>query len=766
MDRGGQSLRPCLPACLMTEASPTWCIDFAYVEQGCLFVFGWFLEPGPGFQGLVLNLNGRQVDLARNVIRVPRPDLVPLAKSRRVQHDHGLVVAVDIGGEISAGDKIELWVILPDGSVQQIAAETSGNQARFVHFARGNLLPLLHLLGAVPDAQRPRLTAIADRARAPVDAGEVAATDPFTVNLICAPTPDLLVVLGRIADIRRDPAPIELLLGETQARRRLRMIPAPDGAGIFLVLADIGGPIQPDRYVVAQRQASGRQRAAFPREDVRRGLAALDALLLPFDLDTQLAVLEDLAEVLATRADTTDASRLRRLWLERVDRLPTRIERADPPTRLVLDQARQIGPHGVFLIGWTVYDAEQVRSISFRAPGLPPYELPPVWIADQRHDVWTALRAEGARVETDELGFSCYVPVGLTDLHGCAIAITLLDGAVLRMRLEIAPTPDEPLELIKRLLTSFPQTHRDLRQLLDRHIGPAIGALWASRRRITRAPTVIQFGAAPTAPEVSIVVPIYGRFDFIEFQLAQFANDPAMACQQLIYVIDDPAIYDAARVAAIDLFGCYGIPFTLVYGQRNAGFAAATNLGAAQARGTFLLLLNSDVLPRAPGWLNALVNAHRSKPDAGAVGPKLLYEDGSVQHAGMRFFRLPVWGGLWVNDHPLKGQPNSSASATYPCDALTGACLLVQTQAYRALGGLDEDYIIGDFEDSDLCLRLLRLGKRNYLIPSVELYHLERQSQNMIGETNWRTNLTLYNCWLHNDRWGADIARLSADAPQ
>jgi hypothetical protein len=36
----------------------------------------------------------------------------------------------------------------------------------------------------------------------------------------------------------------------------------------------------------------------------------------------------------------------------------------------------------------------------------------------------------------------------------------------------------------------------------------------------------------------------------------------------------------------------------------------------------------------------------------------------------------------------------------------------------------------------------------------------------MIGETNWRTNLTLYNCWLHNDRWGADIARLSADAPQ
>jgi GT2 family glycosyltransferase len=744
---------------------PTWCIDFAYVEQGCLFVFGWFVEPGPGFQGLLLNLAGGHVDLARNVIRVPRPDVQPLAKARRAQHDHGLIIAVEIGPGIIAGDTVELWIVLPDGSVQQISGETSGNQARFVHFARGNLLALLHLLGSVPEAQRARLTAIADRARTPAEASELAASDPFTVTLICAPTPDLLVVLGRIADPRKHPAPIELLHGDTQARRKLRMIPGPDGAAYFLVLADIGGAIQPERFVVTQRQANGRQRAVFPRDDVRRGMTAMDALLLPFDLDLQLVVLEDLADTLATRADPADAQRLRRLWLERVDRLPTRIERAEPPTRLVLDQARQIGPYGVFLIGWALFDPDQVRSLSFRVPGLPPYELPPVWVADQRHDVWTALRAEGARIETDELGFSCYVPVGLADLAGCTIAIALLDGAVLRMRVDIAPTPDEPLELIKRILTSFPQTHRQLRPLLDRHVGPAISALWSHRRRFTRAPTISHYGVPPAAPEVSVVVPIYGRHDFIEFQLAQFANDPAMAGQQLIYVIDDPAIYDEARITAIDLFGCYAMPFTLVYGQRNAGFAAATNLGAAEARGEFLLLLNSDVLPRHRGWLSALVAAHRAAPDAGAVGPKLLYEDGSVQHAGMRFYRLPVWGGLWVNDHPLKGQPNSPASNTLQCDALTGACLLLRTDMFRASGGLSEDYIIGDFEDSDLCLNLLRQGKRNYLVASVELYHLERQSQNMIGETSWRTNLTLYNCWLHNDRWNDDIVRLTAALP-
>ena len=749
----------------LSDASARWCIDFAYVEQGCLFVFGWFVEPGPRLQGLLLHLNGKHIDLARNVIRVPRPDVAAKATTaRRRENDYGLIAAVEVGAELAAGDAIELWVMLPGGDVQQIGAETSGNQARFVHFARGNLLPLLQLLGTAPDAQRASLTAIADRARTPAETQEVSASEPFSVRLIVSPVPDVLIVLGRIADPRKHPAPVELMLGENRARRRLRQIPDIDGGMIFLMLAEIGGPILPGRYVVTQRQATGAQRATFARDDVQRGMAALDALLAPLDLDLQLTILEELTDAIAARADPSDATRLRRIWQDRVDRLPNRIERADPATRLTIDAAREVGPHGVFLIGWAVYDTEQVRSVSFRAPGLPPYELPPAWIADQRHDVWTALREQGARVDTDELGFTCFVPISLADAQGCVITIQRLDGSVLRMRVEVTRTPEDPLQLIKQILTAFPQTHRNLRALLDRHVGPAISAVWSSRPRITRTPSVLAFGQQPSAPLVSLVVPIYGRYDFIEFQLAQFVNDPAMVGQELIYVIDDPAIYDAVRVAAIDLYGCYALPFLLVYGQRNGGFAVATNMGGAIARGEFLLLLNSDVLPREPGWLAALVAAHRAHDTAeartGAVAPKLLYEDGSVQHAGMRFYRLPVWGDLWVNDHPLKGQPNAPTTLDAVCNALTGACLLLRAEDYRSVGGLSEDFIIGDFEDSDLCLKLMRAGLRNWLIGSVELYHLERQSQNTIGETDWRTNLTLYNCWLHNDRWGETIARL------
>ena len=568
----------------MAETAP-WCIDFAYVEQGCLFVFGWLVESGPGFQGLLLHLGGRHVDLAHNVIRVPRPDVVPAARMRRAQHDFGLIVAAEIGPELKPGDMAELWVVLPDGSVQQIEGEVSGNQARFVHFARGNLLPLLHLLGAVPEPQRPQLAAIAARARAPAETAEVAASDPFTVMVICAPAPETVLVLGRIAEPRRHPAPLELLANETPARRKLRLMPQADGTALFLLLAELGSAVQPDQYVVSQRQPSGRHRAAFPREDVPRGMPALDALLLPVDLETQMVVLEDLADALAPRGESRDLQRLRRLWLERVDRLPARIERASPMLRVVLDQARQVGPQGVFLVGWAVYDPDQVRSISFRAPGLPPYELPPVWVADQRADVWRSLTAEGARIETDELGFTCYVPVALTQTVGCVLAVTLMDGAVLRMRIDVTPTPDEPMELIQRILTGVPQTHRALGVLLDRHVGPAIGALWAGRRRSTRAPTALLFGPQPAQPETTIVVPVHGRHDFIEHQLAQFADDPGLRGQEIVYVIDDPTIYDEVRIGAADLWGCYQVPFCLLYGQRNGGFSAATNLGAARARG-------------------------------------------------------------------------------------------------------------------------------------------------------------------------------------
>jgi O-antigen biosynthesis protein len=169
-----------------------------------------------------------------------------------------------------------------------------------------------------------------------------------------------------------------------------------------------------------------------------------------------------------------------------------------------------------------------------------------------------------------------------------------------------------------------------------------------------------------------------------------------------------------------------------------------------------LLLLNSDVMPQAPGWLDQLCTRYRAHPDTGLLGVKLLYEDGTIQHAGMCSRPLAEWQGLWINHHPHKGLRANDMQGFQEVHAVTAACVLVDTHFYHALGGLSEDYIIGDFEDSDLCYRAREAGRPCRVDLDVVLYHLERQSQN-IGQPGWREALTMYNCWLHDTRWGQDL---------
>ena len=189
----------------------------------------------------------------------------------------------------------------------------------------------------------------------------------------------------------------------------------------------------------------------------------------------------------------------------------------------------------------------------------------------------------------------------------------------------------------------------------------------------------------------------------------------------------------------------YRFPLRLAVLNRSCGFAIANNLGASVARGRALLLCNSDVLPAGPGWLSRLLAFHDARAGIGAVGPKLLFENGSLQHAGMEFRRTPE--GLWANRHRWKGLPRDWAPANVAeeVQALTGACLLVERDLYQGIGGLRGRFLMGDFEDSDLCLRLREIGRSIWYCPEVELYHLEGQSY----PSPLRAAASRYNAWLH-----------------
>jgi GT2 family glycosyltransferase len=91
--------------------------------------------------------------------------------------------------------------------------------------------------------------------------------------------------------------------------------------------------------------------------------------------------------------------------------------------------------------------------------------------------------------------------------------------------------------------------------------------------------------------------------------------------------------------------------------------------------------------------------------------------------------------------------------------AVTGACMLVRRCDFDAVGGWDTGYLIGDFEDSDLCLKLRSSGLASAYLPTVQLTHLERQSMRALGSGEYRMRVTLWNALRHQQRWGELIGQ-------
>src|SRR5205823_7804546 len=119
------------------------------------------------------------------------------------------------------------------------------------------------------------------------------------------------------------------------------------------------------------------------------------------------------------------------------------------------------------------------------------------------------------------------------------------------------------------------------------------------------------------------------------------------------------------------LLAGYGDRIRIVTHAANAGFARSCNDGAAAARGEYLVFLNNDTVPR-PGWLDALAAAADAAPRAGILGCKLLYPDGTVQHAGLVFRPDGSTRHLYTGfpaDHPAVNVPRRF-------QAVTAACLL------------------------------------------------------------------------------------------
>jgi GT2 family glycosyltransferase len=291
------------------------------------------------------------------------------------------------------------------------------------------------------------------------------------------------------------------------------------------------------------------------------------------------------------------------------------------------------------------------------------------------------------------------------------------------------------------------------RLMLD-HVHPAISRIQEQVAASVEIVSVTQLGTPPDAPEMSVVIPLYQRIDLLEIQLAELVRDPELFSADVVYVLDSPEQADQLLDLAANLAPIYPLPFRVAVLRQNVGFAGANNAGAALARGRLLVLMNSDVLPAAPGWLSRLCEFYDRTPDIGALGPKLLYEDDTIQHAGM-YFHQPPGSSAWLDAHYFRGLNRlfPAANEARPVPTVSGACLTIDRELYRQLGGLRGIYVRGDYEDTDLCLRLRGEGRQNWYLPSVELYHLEAQSYS----PSLRKPANRYNMWLHTQLWRGEI---------
>lgn len=446
-------------------------------------------------------------------------------------------------------------------------------------------------------------------------------------------------------------------------------------------------------------------------------------------------------------------------WLRLVALAPT-AHRPCATAHGFLEVAASVEREGSFVVaGWAVSEVDDVFWIEDDTGDAYPLTKA-VWRT--RHDVYTAIGPHVGPAAA-RAGFVLSGQARATPRR-LRLKVLAPDGVHLIAEIGCNPLPPDAVA-VARWLFGIPVGDAGHDTWYHRVSGPLLGSLITrAQSRWDELPVRVRaHGGQLEAPTASLIIPLHGRYDFVESQMVEWARDAWLRREcEIIYVVDDPALVESFGTHAQELHRLYGVPFRWVWGGANRGFSGANNLGAAHARGNFLVFLNSDVFPHGPGWLETLIAALRDNTELGVVAPRLLFADGGIQHAGMRFEELPEYG-VWINRHPYMGLDPAldPAKGLTLVPAVTGACMVMRRADFEEVGGWDTGYLVGDFEDSDLCLKLRRIGKRCAYLPDVQLTHLERQSMVALGTGEFRTQVTLWNALRHQTRWRESIEEIA-----
>ena len=226
------------------------------------------------------------------------------------------------------------------------------------------------------------------------------------------------------------------------------------------------------------------------------------------------------------------------------------------------------------------------------------------------------------------------------------------------------------------------------------------------------------------APDLSVCLANWNtRADLEQALTSLLRPEPGVAVE--VIVVDN-----ASHDGSPDMVRTRFPAVTLIESGENLGFARGYNRAAAHATGRHLLILNPDTVVH-PGALKTLVDFLDTHPEAGAIGPRLLDGDGSLQFSCRRFptpmaalFRNTVLGRLVGGEHFTRDylMADWDHSSTRPVDWISGAAMCIPGKVWRQVGGFDETFFMYA-EDMDWCLRAHRAGYEIYYVPTATIIH-------------------------------------------
>ena len=229
----------------------------------------------------------------------------------------------------------------------------------------------------------------------------------------------------------------------------------------------------------------------------------------------------------------------------------------------------------------------------------------------------------------------------------------------------------------------------------------------------------------PQSPLVSVVIPTKDRCDLLRKCVDGLVNRTSYKPVEIVIVDNGSTDPDALKFLA-ELRVIRN--FVIVEDGGSFNFSRLVNRGVAASSGDVCVLLNNDIDIINDDWL-AELTSHALRPEVGAVGAKLYYSDGRLQHGGVI---LGIAGGAAHQYRFCAGDSHGyfgRLKLTHSLSCVTAACLATRRAVYDEVGGFEEKHLAVAFNDVDFCIRIREAGYKIIWTPHAELYHYESVSR-------------------------------------